>query len=214
MMDGRVFIWEVVSGASVDGSEGIWGQWWTEHMGTIVVMSIEFVVALWHFLRRIGMVENGGQAWVFFFLFFWRNGFGGYLFFPCHDVCLSTSKGIPLSSSLDNSMVGGRSCVLCRVLVWSGLVWSGLAGNLVSPSVHNMYGHMDHFRGAFFSWNLGLGFYRNSLAIFFFLYLFMVDWVFFSLGGIKMGRGLQWENVIHKRLMGDRQGGKIVRWIE
>lgn len=40
---------------------------------------------------------------------------------------------------------------------------------------------------------LGFGFYENSLAIFFFLYLFVVDWVFFSLGGIKMGWSLQWE---------------------
>lgn len=212
MMDGRVFIWEVVSGARVDGSEGIWGQWWTDHMGTIVVMSIEFVVALWHFLRRIGMVENGGQAWVFFFLFCWRNGFGGYLFFLVMTCVFLLQRGYPFL--LRWTILWWEGEIVFCAGFWSGLVWSGLAGNLVSASVHNMYGHMDHFRGAFFSWILGLGFYRNSLAIFFFLYLFMVDWVFFSLGGIKMGRGLQWENVIHKRLMGDRQGGKIVRWIE
>lgn len=61
MVDGRVFIWEVLPGATItpglEGSEAV-----VDHMGGSVVMSIEFVVALWHFPRRIGMVENCRQA--------------------------------------------------------------------------------------------------------------------------------------------------------
>lgn len=149
MMDGRVFIWEVVSGASVDGSEGIWGQWWTEHMGTIVVMSIEFVVALWHFLRRIGMVENGGQAWVFFFLFFWRNGFGGYLFFLVMTCVCLLQRGYPFL--LRWTILWWEGEVVFCAGFWSGLVWlatsfrlrfttcTGIWITFAEPSFHGIW---------------------------------------------------------------------------
>lgn len=152
-------------------------------------MSIEFVRTLWHFPRRIGMVENGRQAWVFLLSFFSGGMVLVVAFFPCHDVCFS-SKGRPFP--------------LRRALLW----WEGEIVFWISASVHNMYGHTDHF----WVWVSTRTVWLSSSSSF---YTFM--WrtgSSFLFGRDQDGMEPTVGGCDTQKTDGDRQGEKIVRWID
>ncbi|KAK0743779.1 hypothetical protein B0T18DRAFT_190770 [Schizothecium vesticola] len=103
-------------------------------------------------------------------------------------------------------MVGGRNVVFCRFLVWSGLV-----GNLVSASVH----HSTTCTGIWIALKepgiLGCFSTRTVWLSSSFYTCFgggigscFTPWM----GSRWDGAYLQWENVIHKRLLGWLGRGK------